>query len=379
MLDTEPLYRVGWKHASAECGFDLSDEIYKRLVGRSRLDSEHVLLETFGAAFPLEKFRTFARKFVAAAFSAAPVRKKPGLYELLSFLETRQLPKAVATSTERHKALSLLTTTELLGRFDVLTAGDEVARGKPAPDLFLLAAQRLGIDPAECLVLEDAESGVIGAHQAGMQVYHVPDLVHPSPDVKRSVQGIFGSLAYVARNLEIASASTKSAGIDLPSFRTNRLTAFPLDERDREELLLMHQNENVMATLGGVRSEDESSRWMTENLDHWDRHGFGIWIFRNATDGRFVGRGGIRCVEVGGSSEIELAYALLSDCWGMGLGTEMSEAILRMGLERFQVIRVVALIDAANNRSRRLAEKLGFEFEKNVVWKGFPMLLYRSK
>jgi [ribosomal protein S5]-alanine N-acetyltransferase len=379
MLDTEPLYRVGWKQASAYCGFDLSDDIYKRLVGRSRLDSERVLVETFGSGFPLEKFRTLARKHVAAAFSASPVRKKPGLYELLSFLETRQLPKAVATSTERHKALSLLTTTELLGRFDVVAAGDEVVRGKPSPDLFLLAARRLGIDPAECLVLEDAESGVIGARQAGMQVYHVPDLVHPSHDIKRIAQGIFSSLADVARNLEIASVSAKSAGIDLPSFRTNRLAAFPLDERDREELLLMHQNENVMATLGGVRSEDESSRWMTENLDHWNRHGFGIWIFRDANDGNFVGRGGLRRVEVGGGHEVELGYALLDKYWGVGLATEMAKEILKIGFERFQLESVIALIDAANIRSRRVSEKLGFRFERNVTWKRLPAMMYRLR
>ena len=62
MLDTEPLYRVAWKQASAECGYQLSDEIYKRLVGRSRLDSEQVLLNEFGAGFSLEKFQSLAEK-----------------------------------------------------------------------------------------------------------------------------------------------------------------------------------------------------------------------------------------------------------------------------------------------------------------------------
>ncbi len=221
MLDTEPLYRVAWKQASAECGYELSDVIYKRLVGRSRMDSEQVLLDEFGAGFSLEKFQSLARTYVTTAFTSSPIRRKPGLDSLLQFLETRRLPKAVATSTERHKALPLLRSTELLERFDAVATGDEVARGKPSPDLFLLAAQRLAIDPCACLVLEDAESGVIAAHQAGMQVFHVPDLVEPSPEVRRRAHGIFSSLADVAKNLEIASSSANSEGIELQSFKTD--------------------------------------------------------------------------------------------------------------------------------------------------------------
>lgn len=218
MLDTEPLYRVAWKQASAECGYELSDELYKRLVGRSRVDSEQVLLDEFGAGFSVEKFQSLARTYVTTAFASSPIQRKPGLDSLLSFLEARQMPKAVATSTERHKALRLLQTTELLERFDAVATGDEVARGKPSPDLFLLAAQRLGMDPRACLVLEDAESGVIAAHQAGMQVFNVPDLVEPSLEVRRRAHGVFSSLADVARNLEIASNSTKSEGIELQAF-----------------------------------------------------------------------------------------------------------------------------------------------------------------
>jgi len=157
MLDTEPLYRMAWQQAAAECDCDLSDAIYKRLIGRNRGDSEQLLLETFGPGFPLEKFRACSRKCEAIAFSGASVRKKPGLDDLLSFLETRIVPKAVATSTERQLAMPLLTTSGLLDRFDAVATGDEVASGKPSPDLFLLAAKRLGVDPNACLVLEDSD------------------------------------------------------------------------------------------------------------------------------------------------------------------------------------------------------------------------------
>jgi HAD superfamily hydrolase (TIGR01509 family) len=207
MLDTEPLYRIAWKQASAECGYDLTDEIYKQLVGRSRKDGFKALVEAFGPEFPLQKFQDCVRKWEADAFSSTPIAKKPGLDSLLTFLESRNIPKAVATSTERQKALGTLNSAGLLWRFETVVAGDEVARGKPFPDIFLLAAQHLGVDPAVCLVLEDAESGVVAANAAGMQVYMVPDLVSPSLAVRRMAQGIFTSLADVARNFEITSTN----------------------------------------------------------------------------------------------------------------------------------------------------------------------------
>jgi [ribosomal protein S5]-alanine N-acetyltransferase len=377
MLDTEPLYRKAWKQACSECGCELSDAIYTRLIGRSRKDAEQIMLEMFGSEFPLEKFRTSSRKSEAIALSGASVTKKPGLDDLLSFLESRHILRAIATSTERNIALPLLAVTGLVGRFDAVATGDEVASGKPSPDLYLLAAKRLGVDPTACLVLEDAESGIVAAHKAGMHVYIVPDLVPPLPAFERLAQATFNSLAEVTRNLEIASIDSRASGIDIKSLRTERLIAVPLSERDRQDLLRMHRDQRVMATLGGVRSEDESNRWLIENLEHWSRYGFGIWIFRDANDGQFVGRCGLRYVEVGGGSELELAYAILSSNWGMGFATEMTKVILKMGLDHLQMESVVALIDSANTRSRRVADKLGFRFERNVVWKDLPAMLYR--
>jgi len=205
MLDTEPLYRCAWKQASAACGYDLTDEIYKKLVGRSRKDGFETLVDAFGPEFPLQKFQDCVQKCEANAFSSVPIAKKTGLDSLLIFLESRKIPKAVATSAERRKALSTLNSAGLLHRFEAVVTGDEVAHGKPFPDIFLLAAERLGVEQAVCLVLEDAESGVVAANAAGMQVYMIPDLVPPSNATRQLAQGVFTSLADVLKKLETTS------------------------------------------------------------------------------------------------------------------------------------------------------------------------------
>lgn len=201
MLDTEPSYKIAWQRAGVECGFPISEELYFDLIGRTRVDGENILFREFGPAFPVNAFRAACGRCEAAVFAQGFPPKKAGLDELLALLDARGIPRAVATSTERHLAAAQLAGLDLLDRFSVLATGDEVRNGKPSPDLFLLAADRLGTEPSECLVLEDSEAGVTAAHRAGMQVYVIPDLKPPSPEVAALAQGKFDSLIEVEKYL----------------------------------------------------------------------------------------------------------------------------------------------------------------------------------
>src|SRR5262245_57080754 len=104
----------------------------------------------------------------------------------------------------------------------------------------------------------------------------------------------------------------------LDTFDTARLLGERLSPRHLDDLCLQHRDAATMATLGGVRDEADTRRWLSVNLEHWDQHGFGLWIFRERATGRFVGRGGLRYVAVAGRDEVEVAYALLPAWWGQG-------------------------------------------------------------
>jgi len=212
MLDTEPLYRHAWQQAAIECGRTVSDALYSRLIGLRTEDAERILRAEFGPDFQFDAYRATYLRWEKKIFSAAPPPKKPGLDELLAFLESRQIPKAVATSTYRELAEPRLVSTGLLPRFSALVTGDEAANGKPAPDLFLLAARRLRAEPSACLVLEDAEPGVLAARAASMQVYFVPDMNPPTAKVKELAAAIFDSLFAVAGHLEASPISLAEPG-----------------------------------------------------------------------------------------------------------------------------------------------------------------------
>jgi HAD superfamily hydrolase (TIGR01509 family) len=147
--------------------------------------------------FPIGEARRLRIQHTEETVARNGVPIKEGLGELLDLLDRSGVMKAVATSTERTRALSLLTLAGVLNRFDAVVCGDEVERGKPHPDIFLAAAAKLGRSPIDCMVLEDSESGLTAAHRAGMRPVLVPDLKAPSQEALALAFRVFPTLTEV--------------------------------------------------------------------------------------------------------------------------------------------------------------------------------------
>jgi RimJ/RimL family protein N-acetyltransferase len=161
------------------------------------------------------------------------------------------------------------------------------------------------------------------------------------------------------------------------SFRTGSLAAERLRPSHVDDLCRMHRDAAVMAGMGGTRTDEETKRFLETNLEHWDRYGHGLWVFRIGEKGDFAGRGGLRHVDVEGTDEVEIAYALMRDYWRRGLATEMAKAMLRIAFEDLERPDVVGLAVPENAGSRRVLEKAGFRLERDIVFMDEPSLLYR--
>jgi RimJ/RimL family protein N-acetyltransferase len=159
-------------------------------------------------------------------------------------------------------------------------------------------------------------------------------------------------------------------------FETSRLVAQRLDARHLADLVALHLDPEVSRYLGGVRSADTTRTYLEANLAHWDRHGFGLWVWRTR-DGAFVGRAGLRPLAVEGAPEIEIAYALAREAWGRGYASEMTQALVEHGLERLALPSLVGVVMVEHVASRRVLEKAGFAFERSVSHAGEPCALYR--
>lgn len=194
LLDTEGLYKRAWTQAAKESGFDLTDALYLKLIGITIADCERVLADAFGPKFPLETFRARAASLYEELHKREGLPLKPGVRELLAWANEEGIPCAVGTSTVHDEARERLVHHKIEHYFQVIIGGDMVERGKPNPDIFLKAQEALGIPPCDCLVLEDAHSGLVAARTGGMRSCLIPDLLPASDESRKLAEGVFVSL-----------------------------------------------------------------------------------------------------------------------------------------------------------------------------------------
>jgi len=167
--------------------------------------------------------------------------------------------------------------------------------------------------------------------------------------------------------------------LSITTLHTDRLIGTSLSAEDFDDLCNMHQEPRVMATLGGLRSAEQTQRLLRENLDHWEKCGYGIWVFRQQSDRRFVGHGGLRNVTLGGKNEVEVAYAVMAEFWNKGVATEVATVSLKVAFERVGMENIVAFTLPTNWASRRVMEKVGLRYERDIDHAGLPHVLYRIK
>jgi ribosomal-protein-alanine N-acetyltransferase len=164
--------------------------------------------------------------------------------------------------------------------------------------------------------------------------------------------------------------------------RTARLVATRPVFRDADELHPVMADERLAAwlwpgELGGPRSAAQVRAMLVRDADHWKRHGWGPWVVRDATTGEALGRVGLERCEIGGRDEVEVAWLIAAHRWGEGLATEIAQAAVRAAFDVVGLSDVVSFTLTDNTASRRVMEKLGFAYERDVEHAGLPHVLYR--
>ena len=159
-------------------------------------------------------------------------------------------------------------------------------------------------------------------------------------------------------------------------FRTERLTAERLAFEHLADLTALHLDPEVSRFLGGVRSPAQTEAYLSANLAHWEQHGHGLWVFRTI-DGAFVGRAGLRYIDLDGVREMEIAYTLRRESWGLGLASEIARALAAMWRARRLSSSLIGIASPENAASRRVLEKAGFDREGEAAYHGEPVVVYR--
>ena len=177
-IDSGPSIIFAWRQAAATFGAHLEDELLRTIQGHPADGVESALRQAIGAKFDSQRFRLLSTQFWHEQVESLGISPMPGLTTLLELLIRCRIPYALVTNSDGHSASQCLRLSGLHKHFPLAVTRDQVAAGKPEPDLFLHAARLMGMDARECLVLEDSAVGLLAASRAGM----IPLLVNAQPD-----------------------------------------------------------------------------------------------------------------------------------------------------------------------------------------------------
>lgn len=202
IIDSEPIaYGILREMVSPYNGYISMEDYTGKYLGRTVAIGMTTIKETFNMAESedelFETYLSLERERIKAG-----IPLKPYVKELLEYLKSNNIKMIVASSSVRERAESILKSHDIFKYFDDLVFGYEVPRGKPYPDIFLKACEKLGVSTDEAIVIEDSEAGINAAFSANIPVICVPDMKYPRDEYKKMTANILNSLEDVREHIE---------------------------------------------------------------------------------------------------------------------------------------------------------------------------------
>lgn len=194
IFDTERLVIEFWKEVAKKHNIPNVEHTCIQCLGTNRVRTREIFLENYGADFPFDPYRAEVTELFNTHYKGVPLPTKPGVRELLSYLQEQDIKVGLASSTAQHLVRDEIGTAGLLPYFQTLVCGDMVEHSKPAPDIFLKACEILNADPTKSIAIEDSFNGIRSAHCAGMTPIMVPDQVQPTDEIRTLAFHVMPSL-----------------------------------------------------------------------------------------------------------------------------------------------------------------------------------------
>ncbi|MBQ3444187.1 MAG: HAD family phosphatase [Selenomonadaceae bacterium] len=193
LFDTEKLYRQAWLDVAEEFGEERNYELPTAISGTNIGAESHAVIKRFYPNIDAEAYLARVLEEVQAC-AERNLELMTGVKEILAFFKAAGVRMAVASSAPVEVIKKNVTRSNLSGYFEVLIGGDKVTNGKPAPDIFLLAAEKLNLPASDCYIFEDSFNGIRAAQASCGVAIMIPDQVQPTDEIKKLCAAIFPNL-----------------------------------------------------------------------------------------------------------------------------------------------------------------------------------------
>lgn len=189
LFDTERIFQGFWKDIAEERGVDLGEDFVSTITGTNG----KLLLSIVERYYHVDDGRDIRDEVIRRIddYLTREVPIKKGVINMLSYLKEKGIRTAIASSSPTDLIISNLKVSGTTDYFDIIVSGKEVEKGKPSPDIFLLAASRLDLDCKDCIIFEDSFNGIRAAHSSGAITIMIPDLIQPTEEIKALTDGIY--------------------------------------------------------------------------------------------------------------------------------------------------------------------------------------------
>ena len=197
IFDSEQCIIECWKIVAEKYQIPNIEPVLYKCLGVTYEEGRRIFLTRYGDDFPYDERKKERSDLYHERYDGGRLPLKPGVRELLVWLKENGYKVGVASSTRKEVVTKQLEDAGLLKYFDNITCGDMVAKSKPEPDIYLMACERLGVQPEDAVAIEDSYNGIKSAHAAGMFPIMVPDLLEPDEEMRKLSGRIFESLIEV--------------------------------------------------------------------------------------------------------------------------------------------------------------------------------------
>jgi len=202
IFDSEVCVIESWKVVADKYGIPDVEKVLPRCLGVNYETARQIFKDYYGEDFPYDAYKKECSAVYHERYDGGRLPMKRGIKELLVFLSDNGYKIGLASSTRETTVSSQLIDAGIRVYFDNLTCGDMVSRSKPEPDIYLLACEKVGVNPKDSIAIEDSFNGIRSAHHAGMFPVMVPDLMQPDEEMKMLSGAIFKDLLEVKEWLE---------------------------------------------------------------------------------------------------------------------------------------------------------------------------------